>query len=159
MYIYIYIFSSDSPPARRQAIHGGKTLSASTNDPSDSHSVAPTRLYIFLLTGGRDPFRVIPLIGQAFQAISRPSEIGRWGGGDAHISTPRPGSRAAICCIGSPLAERWQMCSHPSDWLRGALCPYLERNPRCQCPKKPRLAHWTLPTAVLDTHVHGKGRW
>ena len=42
-----------------------------------------------------------------------------WSGGGAHVSAPRPGSRAATCCISSPLAERRQMCSHPSDWLRG----------------------------------------
>ena len=72
-----------------------------------------------------------------------------WSEGGAHVSTPRPGSRAAICCAGSPLAERRRTCSHPSDWLRGAPCPYLERNPTRQCPKKPRLAHWTPPTYVL----------
>ena len=70
-----------------------------------------------------------------------------WLEGGAHVSTPRPGSRAAIYCVGSPLAERRQTCSHPSDWLRGVPCPYLEqiqdanvqRNPAWHIGLRPRL--------------------
>ena len=111
-----------------------------------SHSVAPTRLYIFLDRWEGSVSCHFP----HWTGVSGDLPTVRdWSGGGAHVSAPRPGSRAAICCVGSPLAERWNTCSHPSDWLRGAPCPYLERNPRRQRPRKPRLAHWNPPTYVL----------
>ena len=66
-------------------IHDEKTLSAATNEPSDSLTRSPPHNYIFFLTGGRDPSRVIPLIGQACRAISWTSEIGR---GEVLMSPP-----------------------------------------------------------------------
>ena len=94
-----------------------------TNPPTPSLG-RPTQLSLLFDRWEGSVSRHYDLIGQACRAISRPSKIGR--GGSAHVFTPRPGSRAAICCVGSPLAERRQTCTHPSDWLRGAPCPYLE---------------------------------
>ena len=76
----------------KSARQAGKRFSsgsqAGDSRREDSLSRVPTHNYPSFLTGGRDPSRVIPLIGQACRAISRPSEIGR-----GRCSCLRPSTR------------------------------------------------------------------
>ena len=142
--------ASDPPPARRQAIHtaGSHWLAGRK---TDSLTRSPPHNYPSLFTGGRDPSRVIPtsLDRHVGRSPGRPRLVG------GRCSCLRPSTRKSNSNMlrWLPIGREAADVLTPSDWLRGAPCPYLERNPRRQCPKKPRLAHWTPPMYVL-TRTH-----